>query len=325
MNRIDKTLKTSDSHLLCGSVYEPENASKRVVLIIHGMAEHHRRYDTLARNLCEDGNKVYAFDIRGHGLTGQSSNASGFFSESNGWNRVIQDHIELIDWIISKNPNLDLILFGHSMGSFITRNIITTETGEKIKAAILCGTAGHPGFKGYLGLMAAHLLSRFKGSKTESPFLTNLVFNEYNSHFKPVRTSQDWLNRDSYQVDLFIKDPLRIKVFTNRFFVDLFSGLLKLWSPQLIRQTKTEKLLLIAGENDPLGNHGESIKKLAGIYKGLGVPSVNMKLYPGARHEILLELNKEEVLSDILGWINAITRSKSDKANPPKLKKEINL
>jgi alpha-beta hydrolase superfamily lysophospholipase len=278
---------------------------KATIQIAHGMAEHSSRYDHFARFLAENGFIVYADDHRGHGETAKTDEQLGFFSENDGWNKLINDSLELSKKIIEENPSLPLFLLGHSMGSFIVRNLIISPA-VNYKAAVLSGTTGDPGAIAVVGKLIAKLLAAFQGKKGKNNFLYQTGFGKFNAPFKPARTEFDWLSRDNKVVDDYAADPKCGMVMSIGFMLDLTFGLEAINSKDAFNNTPKElPILLTAGEKDPVSNGGIGVKEVFENYKNAGIKNLTLKLYPESRHEILNELNKEEVYENILKWINA--------------------
>ncbi len=282
-----------------------EIASPRgVILIAHGMSEHGARYDHFASVLNAAGYAVYAPDHRGHGRTAGDLDNVGFFAESNGWNWVVEDFIGVAKMMKEKYPTIPLILLGHSMGSFIVRSaqIRKPELADYI---ILSGTAGHPGLKGSGGKILARLMRTILGKKKRSAFLTKLSFAGFNKRVDQPTTERDWLSRDHMQVEKYINDPFCMQTFSIQFFYDLATGVLEVNNAQNFKQLKKDKPhLLIAGSMDPVGNYGKGPLEVAQSMRNAGLTNVEMKLFEGARHEILNEINREEVYTFILNWLS---------------------
>lgn len=285
----------------------PENPEDivGVVQIAHGMAEHAGRYARFARFLTEAGFGVYANDHRGHGKTAGALENVGYFADTDGWHRVADD-MHLLTLIIGREcPGVPVFLFGHSMGSFLSRTYIAAHGGD-ISGVILSATGGDPGLLGKIGLMIARWECRRKGRKAQSPLLTALSFGGFNKAFKPNRTDFDWLSRDAAEVDAYIADPYCGGIFTAGFFCDLLTGLQFINSPEGIRRIpKDLPVHFLSGTSDPVGKNTKGVRQVADAYKAAGISSVTTTFYDGGRHEMLNETNREEVFRDILEWLRA--------------------
>ncbi len=279
---------------------------KAIVQIAHGMGEHAGRYADFAHSLIEHGYAVFANDHRGHGRTaGGDSEQSGYFADQNGWQRVVDDMQVLRKEIRKEFAGLPVFLFGHSMGSFLSRHYAFAYGGD-LKGLVLSGTGADPGLVGRIGALVAAWECRSKGRKWRSQRLTQLSFGAFNKQFRPNRTDYDWLSRDTAQVDKYIADPYCGGVFTAGFFYDLFDGLKQINRSSNVANTpKKLPIYLFSGENDPVGNNGKGVRQIFYKYRKAGIEDVTMKLYPGGRHEMLNENNKEEVYRDVAAWLDA--------------------
>ena len=285
----------------------PSGTPKAVVQIAHGMAEHAARYDRFASFLVKNGIAVIANDHRGHGQTAGSPEQVGYFEEGNFWEKALGDMKSLFDIIKTElYPNKPVYLLGHSMGSFLVRHFIS-KYGQEVEGAILSGTAGDPGLLGKIGLTIAKTEALLKGRKNRSPLLNTLSFGKFNQPFRPSRTDFDWLSRDEKEVDKYVADPLCGAVFTTGFFIDLIRGINQINNAATFAATpRSLPILLAAGDKDPVGDMAKGVKEVYHHYQQAGLEKVTCQLYPGARHEILNEINREEVFNDFLRWMERI-------------------
>jgi alpha-beta hydrolase superfamily lysophospholipase len=275
-----------------------------VVQIAHGMAEHAARYADFAQALVDAGYAVYANDHRGHGKTAGSLDNVGFFGDSNGWDRVVQDMRDLHRRIRSEHVDCPFFLFGHSMGSFLVRNYIFGDTRD-VCGAILSGTGQNPKLLVSAGKLVAKWEARRKGPKAKSRLMNNMSFGSFNKPFRPNRTDFDWLSRDDDEVDKYIADPFCGDVFTAGFFVDMMTGLQTIAEPENIRNIRRDlPIFLFSGENDPVGNNGKAIRQVYEIYRNAGIRDVTYRLYENGRHEMLNEINRQEVYADVIAWMD---------------------
>lgn len=275
---------------------------KAIVQIAHGMAEHIGRYDTFAGMLVQNGFIVYGNDHRGHGKTAGAVERVGYAGED-GFERSVEDMHVLARLAREENPGLPLFLFGHSMGSFLSRRFIERYGGD-LDGVVLSGTAGDPGLLGKAGVWLARLEMMRKGLASPSTLLNRLTFGGYNKGFKPAHTEFEWLSRDAMEVDKYIEDPYCGGVFSAGFFHDLARGLLRINSQEHFeRVPKDLPMLLLAGDRDPVGNHAKGVLEVFGKYQKAGVIDVTYKIYPGSRHEILNERNRAKVYEDVVSWL----------------------
>ena len=281
--------------------WAPE-APKAVFQIVHGMAEHGERYEEFARFLCEKGFAVLVDDHIGHGKSIKSDDDLGYFGESGGWNSLVEDERTLTEMIKKEYPDLPIIFFGHSMGSFIAREYIRRYgRDEIIKACIFCGTSGkNPAAP--IAITLAGTVAKAKGSRHRSKFIDKLAFGTYNKK-TDNRTPFDWLSTDTEHVDKYIADKYCGFIFTAAGYKDLFTILHKVSGKDWYNDIyKDIPILLTAGEDDPVGQYGSGVKQVYNDLKLAGKKDVTLRLYPGMRHEILNETDRFRVYEDIAAW-----------------------
>ena len=277
---------------------------KGIVQIAHGIGEHAGRYIPIATLLQEHGYEVYANDHRIHGNSVKSKEQLGYYDGENFFNDAVEDMHELTKIIQEEHPNQRVILFGHSMGSLLSREYVT-KYGDDLQALVLSGTASFMKGLGTIGLAGANVVKFFKGKKHNSETLKSLFFTEFNKKFKPNRTKVDWISRDEKQVDLFESDPLRIENFSTSVFIDILKGSKKINEKPTFEATpKHLPIYIFSGDKDPVGEMGKGIKKVAKQYEKAGINDLTLKIYEGGRHEMLNEINKEEVERDFINWLN---------------------
>ncbi|NNU75499.1 alpha/beta hydrolase [Clostridium estertheticum] len=277
---------------------------KGVVQLAHGMAETAARYEDFAINLTKNGFGVYANDHRGHGETAGKIEILGELGEDS-FNSMVEDMRRLNKIIKEENMRLPIFLFGHSMGSFLTQRYICLY-GSKLKGAILTGTCGKRGIIVDIGIIASKVEIIRKGRNAKSINLNKLTFGSNNDFFKPNRTLFDWLSRDNKEVDKYIENPYCGAVFTAGFFYDFLGGLKSAADTGEIEKIPNNlPIYIFGGDKDPVGKNGKGALKLVKTYEKHGVRDLTYKLYKDGRHEMLHEINKDEVTTDIIKWINA--------------------
>ena len=295
---------TTGKNQILARICTPDKPPKAVVQIAHGIAEHIDRYDPFMRFLAEDGYVVVGNDHLGHGLSAQNQDEIGIFAEKDGWTYVVDDMKALRDRIREEYHDIPYIFFGHSMGSFLTRHYVIQHPDQPA-LVIICGTGHQEPAMVNAGYTMAKLAVGIFGPRKIGKLLNNVAFGSYTKGIENLRTSSDWLNRDPKEVDKYINDPLCGFVPTVSVFRDMMGGVKFITDPQNIaKMNKKTPVLFIAGGNDPVGEHGVGVKRAYQAFKDAGVQDVSIKLYPGARHEILLEKNHEEIFNDVLAWIN---------------------
>ncbi len=297
------SFKASDSKKIIYRIWIPENNHiHSIVHIFHGMAEHSARYERFANYLNGLGIAVYAQDHRGHGMTA-SDEELGWFAEKNGWKRVLQDGYEL-DQIIAKTyPGKDIFLFGHSMGSFMVRSLITQHPSQ-YTGAIICGTSSGQGFLGFAGKMLARIRSLRNHGHNPDLLLDNLSFGSFGRDIQPQKTTFDWLSHDEDEVQAYVDDPLCGFVCTTRFFIDLLDGIAMANNKRLMRRIpKDFPLYIISGSMDPVGAYGKGVQKVYEAYLASGLNEVRFDLIEGARHELLNAINREDIHKMLGQWL----------------------
>lgn len=298
--------KSEDSLEIYVYKWEPEKNIniKGVVQIAHGMAETAARYEGFAKILTESGYIVYINDHRGHGKTAKNIENVGYLAEKDGFEWLVKDMYTLTDIIKKENKDLPIFLLGYSMGSFLTQRYIMLY-GKELKGAILYGSNGRQGLILRIGLLVSKLEIKKNGVKAKSQILNNLIFGGYNKPFKPNRTKFDWLNRNNEEVDKYIKDPFCGTVFTCSFYYDFFKCLIEIENKKNLQTVpKDLPIYIFSGGKDPVGKSGKGVKRLVETYKSLGVKDLTFKLYKDGRHDMLNEINKDEVIEDILKWLS---------------------
>ncbi|MBQ2842294.1 MAG: lysophospholipase [Clostridia bacterium] len=284
-------------------MWMPADGAKAIFQIAHGMAEHGERYEEFAAYLCQKGFAVLVDDHVGHGKSVNSDDDLGYFGESNGWDAFVEDERSLTEMIKAEMPGLPIVFFGHSMGSFIAREYIRRYgKDERIKAAVFCGTSGkNPASS--IAITLAGAIAKTKGSRHRSKFIDKIAFGTYNNKIKNAKTSFDWLTTDAVLVDKYIADKYCGYLFTAAGYKDLFTILDRVSGKDwYIAVDKNISILVISGEEDPVGLYGKGIKQVYNDLKLADKKDVTLKLYPGMRHEILNEIDREQVYEDIATW-----------------------
>lgn len=284
-------------------MWEPVGEVKAVLQISHGMIEFIERYADFANYLNERGIAVIGNDHLGHGHTAKCDEDLGYFCEKDMSATVVSDLHTVTKYAKEKYPDVPFFLFGHSMGSFMARRYLMTYAYE-LSGAVICGTGTIPNAVLCMGKAVCGILKLFKGDRYRSNFVSNLSFAGYNDRFKPIRTSNDWLTRDEKIVDWYNGEKLCTFKFTINGFRTLFDVLSFIQKKENIEKIPTDlPIFMIAGSDDPVGSYGEGVKKVFESYKAHGIKDISMKLYEKDRHEVLNELDKDIVYSDVFNWL----------------------
>jgi alpha-beta hydrolase superfamily lysophospholipase len=275
----------------------PSGSPRRTVLVAHGMSEHSGRYGRFAELLTADGAAVFAPDHRGHGRTAERT--GGGRAGPSGFDGIITDVDELFDIAAEVADGVPRVLFGHSMGAAIALRYAVLH-GDRLDALILCGT---PGGGPETAELAEGLRQAVEAGMADEPVAALDVFNEA---FQPARTKYDWLSRDETEVDKYVADPLcgDGMPMTYGFLAGFMGAMAASTGPEaLARIPATLPILLITGEQDPASNMAAGVRDLeAGLRVDHG--DVTALYYPGARHELLNETNRDEVQADVTRWID---------------------
>ena len=285
--------------------FDPDGPACGIVQIAHGVSEHVSRYDAFMKLLAENGFIALGNDHLGHGASVNSEDELGWFAESDGWNVLVADMRKLHNITCAESPGLPYFLFGHSMGSFLTRTYIIKYPAD-LSGAVICGTGQQSAALVGAGKAAASTICKLKGTKHRSKLLGGMAFGSYNKSFEPRRTDYDWLTRDESIVDIYLQDPLCGFLPTAGLFRDMMTGIAFISSPENIaKMDKDLPVFFISGDLDPVGENGKGPAKAYAAFKSAGMRDVTIRFYKNCRHELLNELNKDEVQKDVLSWLEA--------------------
>ncbi|MBO4914066.1 MAG: lysophospholipase [Oscillospiraceae bacterium] len=303
-NRKEFYFPSSDGKTQIHAVeWTPEGEVKGVLQIAHGVAEYALRYEPFAEFMTEHGFVVAANDHIGHGKSVAEGAAALYFGEKDGWTHVVDDMHALRNLTHDKYPSAPYFLMGHSMGSFLARTYLINYPGT-VKAAIIMGTGQQPGYMVAGGKLAASIFGKKSGFDKFDATVDNLAFGAYNKPFEPKRTNYDWLSANPENVDAYIADPLCGGQATVGLFRDMLGGIGYISkASNLAKMDMGTPVLFISGAMDPVGDLGKGATKAYESFKKAGVRDVTLKLYPGLRHEILNEKEKDQVRADIWIWI----------------------
>ena len=302
MSYTTSTIKLRDGLNLHLHNWIPENPTK-LLFLVHGSVEHAKRYDEFAQKLNKKGYIVIAPDHRGHGLTAKESGVFSDFGKENGFMRVIGDLEEILDYIIKEYPELPRSIFGHSLGSFMTRKFISIRGNEFEKAIISGSTWGNlVELKG--GMLLSKVWGAISGRNKANQKYNDFLWRMLNNKVKGHKGTLDFINRDEKEVEKYIADPLNGNTMTIEYGIQMSVAILLVREDVVFENTPNDlKILLASGTDDPLSNGGKDIETIAEKYKANGIKDVTVKLYKDARHEIVNEINKEEVMTDMIEWL----------------------
>lgn len=274
-----------------------------ILQIIHGMSEYIDRYDEFAHFMAERGILVVGDDHLGHGKSVNPGEPYGYFCKEDAATVLVRDEHRLKKMIQEQYQGVPYIILGHSMGSFIARNYLI-RYGSGIDGAVIMGTGMQPKLEIAVVRVLAGIQTLLFGPKHVSRLIDRLAFGNFNKRIKSPRTSSDWLCANAESVERYIADPLCGFVFTANGFQTLMKLIWNLHDTEKLRQMPGQlPVFFVAGEDDPVGDYGQAVKEVCDSFGKLGMEHVQMKLYPGDRHEILNETDRENVYGDIYRWI----------------------
>lgn len=292
-------------------IWKPEGEIKGVVQIIHGMSEYAERYSPFAEYLNRQGYLVCADDHLGHGRSVVSKEELGYINKQRDVDIVLSDIRALNLAVKKQTEGKPYFVLGHSMGSFICRKYISLY-GKELSGAVIMGTGYKDQFTLTFALCAVRVNALLFGWKHRSKLLTKLAFGNYNKKFRPARTQNDWLSKDTQNVDNYEKDELCGFTFTDNGYHFLFSIIKQACSSKVFDLTpKKLPLYLVSGALDPVGDYGKGVIKARDKFIKYAVKDVNMKLYEDCRHEILNDECKQQVMDDILAFIQSHSGDKN--------------
>jgi len=300
---IESRLTVSDGTSIAVRTVAPTGEARGIVHILHGMAEHGRRYDRLAGDLAASGWVAVSHDHRGHGDT--TGTPLGHIADSGGWDLLLSDTLAVGAQARAEHPGIPYVLLGHSMGSVVARSL-AIDHSEAIDGLVLLGTAADPGtVQRRGGLALARLLTRVLGPRRPSTIMDRLTFGSFNAPFEG-RTRFDWLSVDPDAVDGYVADPRCGFVCSNAFFVDLLSGTGRVTDRSNAARIRADlPVLLASGDQDPVGGQGTGVSDTAAMYRRAGLRDVTTRLYTGARHDLIAGPDYDVVLGDVRAWLDA--------------------
>ncbi|PKK40681.1 putative lysophospholipase or monoglyceride lipase [Clostridiaceae bacterium JG1575] len=278
---------------------------RAIVQLVHGISEHIGRYDEFAQFLNDNGFEVYGHDHPGHGQTGPILGECPGDAMS-----TLTAGIRAVREVIAQeHPERPVVLFGHSMGSFLSLRSCELDK-ESWDALILCGTNGRNSWTTErIALTGGRFFCWRDADKEHRVRLNQLLFMDMNRAIPSPRTPFDWLNRVDQEVDRYLMDPLCGHPMKDEFLYSLIKGL-SVWyrKEELARLSKNLPILILSGTMDPVGQHGRGAAKLARSLTESGVRQVYLRFYEGARHELLLEESRYEMMNDILDFLNLVLK-----------------
>jgi alpha-beta hydrolase superfamily lysophospholipase len=281
--------------------YPAKTAQIGIIIIVHGMTEYLQNYSETAQVLSENGYTIYGIDLDSHGLS-TIDGQLGVIDAATGWTLWIT-HLQMLKAeCLKQHPGLPLFILGHSMGSYLAQDLVIRDS-QGITGVLLSGTSYESVWLTKIGAIVSRIASLILGDKTPGTWFYHMIYGGFNQSVPAPKTPFDWLSRDDAFVRSYMADPHNGFVPTLAYYTTFFEGLSTLYrrGPWKI-WPKAIPLYMFSGEKDPLGKDTTRVDKLASLYRNNAI-SVTTQLYPGARHVMLGELNKHQVIRDILTWL----------------------
>lgn len=287
-----------------------EGSEHGVILALHGLAEHSRRYAGFAETLAARGYHVYVHDHRGHGETTAADAPRGQFSRHNGPAQVVADVMAMRDMAASAHPGLPILLFGHSMGGLICLNTAIAHP-EASDAVAVWNSNFNPGLAGRAAQLILKTERMLKGSDVPSALLPRLTFDAWGKSVPGHRTLFDWLSRDPAEVDAYIADPLCGFDACVSLWLDIFTMSFAATRPEnMARLPRSLPIHLVGGSADPATDHGKAVTWLANRLKATGFSHMSCTIHRDARHETLHEIDADEATAAFADWCDRVTSGK---------------
>lgn len=283
----------------------PDQEPIAVLQIAHGITEYIDRYDAFAKFLVSKGFVVIGNDHIGHGMSVAADAPEMYFGPKGSWNYAVEDLDRLLENTKARYPGIPYGMMGFSLGSYLVRTYLINYP-KKVDAAIIMGSGNKASFEIKIGLFAAWIEKLRCGDGDESDFIDMLTFDTYNRHFAPNRTGFDWLCSDRDGLDAYIADRKRGNYVTPGLFREMLSGIAYAQDPMNVAvMRKKLPILIISGEDDPVGDFGKGVEKLYASFIRTGLRDTTLKMYPGLRHDILHEANHLEIYDYLSTWLEA--------------------
>lgn len=305
------TFNSKDGHsVIHCRKWLPEQEPVAVIQLVHGMVEYIERYDDFAQFLASKGYVVVGHDHIGHGHSVASEDELGVMTGEHPSDFMVDDIYTHYFITREAYPKLPYFILGHSMGSYLLRKFLSVKADyiEDISGAVIMGTGQESAATCSFGLGMVAVISAFKGKDYRSTLIRKLTYSKpykgYDCYGKDLANS--WLSKNIANIQKYYNDPLCTYLFT----VNAYKGLIEATKyacskESVVKMRKDMPLLVVSGDADPVGNLGKGTTAAAEMLKAGGVEDVTLKLYPGDRHEILNELDKDKVFEDIYAWLES--------------------
>ncbi|WP_101503520.1 alpha/beta fold hydrolase [Brachyspira pilosicoli] len=303
----NRVLISDDGHRMYTYIFTPDTQPKAIVQIVHGLGEHAGRYKELASKLADNAFLVCADDHRGFGRSTVSKDSIGHIADKNGADLILEDMKHLMVTVKADYPNIPYFMLGHSMGSFLTRGFLI-KYHKDLNGAIIMGTKGKPNTIESIGKLIANVQKSIFGGRKRAKLLDKLSVGGYGKKYFPKDKSDlAWLTSDKEEINKVLEDEyFASKPASIETYIQLFNLIDKISDKDnYSNMSKDFPILLISGDKDPVGNMGKGVKWVYEMYKSLGLNDINISLYKDGRHEILNDVQRHDVMNEILDWLNA--------------------
>ena len=307
MEIVNRILISNDGHKMYTYFFIPESKPKAILQLVHGLGEHAGRYKEFASKLTNEGFLICADDHRGFGKSTISKEQIGHIADNKGYELIIEDLKHLMLNTKTDYPNIPYFMMGHSMGSFLTRGFLI-EYYKELDGAIIMGTRGK--LKGIekFGKTIAKIQKSIFGGRKRAKLIDKLSVGGYGKKYFPNDNSPlAWLTSDKEEIKKVIEDeyfsdkPASVETYIQLFkLIDKISD-----SKNYSSMNKDFPILLISGDKDPVGGMGEGVKWVYDMYKSLEFNDITLSFYKDGRHEILNDIQREDVTKEIISWLNS--------------------
>lgn len=291
------------NHDYAMSRFVPEGTVQASVFVVHGMQEHHERYDGFAKYLNSLGFYVVTYDLPGHGET-DGGKDRGYFGDADGWNNLVKSAVDIAHMTKQAYPDVPLIYFGHSMGTMIGRCFLQ-QYDTLIDEMALTGLPNYNSGAGFAKWLAG-VSAKFHGKKGYDKMLDNIATGGFNKAIKDPRTPVDWLSYNTENVDAYVADPGCGFPFTVQGYRDLFTGMQQMHDLAAYRCAhKDLPIFCGCGEDDPCVGGMDGFADSVEFLKKVGYSDITTRVWPQMRHEVLHEKDADKVMAAIGSWMES--------------------
>ena len=287
--------------------YDPEKVTKGVLQLVHGMLEYIERYEELAEYMASAGYFVVGHDHLGHGESVNSPEELGYVGEQGAvlW---LKDMEMIRKMAVSYAPGVPCIMLGHSMGSFLVRRYLIYH-GDRVDGAVIMGTGQQPAVLVKAGIALTCLSMLQKGSRGHNRLLNNMTCEGFARRYPDNARTGSWMSRDPRVLKAALEDPKMNFEFSLNAFEALFRTVEEVVDPgRAAKMPKELPLLVLSGDEDPVGDNGNGVRRFVAMLKKIRMKNIACTLYPESRHELINDLDKEQVMEDIRNWCDKIEK-----------------